>query len=123
MTTIRWSRRRFMAMTASASAALLMAACTSTPKVEAPAPASDDPFAGLAPGQGAVLDVAGQQIAAYRTEAGEVIQLDVTCPHEGCPVQWNAAQSRWLCPCHASQFEPDGTFISGPAGTGLRKLS
>ena len=124
MVTVRWSRRRFMMMTAGTSAALLLGACTAK-KEEAPAsaPAADDPFAGIAAGQGAVVDVDGAKIAAYRTEAGELIRLSADCPHQGCPVEWNAGQARWVCPCHASQFQPDGTFISGPAGADLSEAS
>jgi Rieske Fe-S protein len=124
MVTVRWSRRRFMAMTgagaAGVGAALLLGACTAK-KEEAPA--AEDPFSGIAAGQGAVVDVDGAKIAAYRTEAGELIRLSADCPHQGCAVEWNAGQSRWVCPCHASQFEPDGTFISGPADADLSEVS
>jgi Rieske Fe-S protein len=129
----RWSRRQFMAMTGAgalgASATLLLGACTAKQE-EAPAsppaasaPAADDPFAGIAAGQGAVVDVDGAKIAAYRTEAGELIRLVADCPHQGCPVEWNAGQSRWVCPCHMSAFEPDGTFVSGPADSDLSEVS
>ena len=120
MVTVRWSRRRFMAMSTGAGAALLLGACTAK---EEEAPAGEDLFAGIAAGQGAVVDVDGAKIAAYRTEAGELIRLSADCPHQGCPVEWNAGQARWVCPCHASQFEPDGTFISGPADSDLSEAS
>ncbi|MBC7236196.1 MAG: Rieske 2Fe-2S domain-containing protein, partial [Chloroflexi bacterium] len=60
-------------------------------------------------------------VAVYKTEAGELIRLSATCPHQGCTVNWNATDKRWDCPCHGSQFKPDGEKISGPAPTGLEK--
>jgi Rieske Fe-S protein len=122
MTTMRWSRRRFMAMTISTSAALLLGACAGKQE-ETPAADSNDLFAGLEPGQGTVLDIDGEEIAAYRTEAGDVIQLLAACPHQGCPVEWDADEAQWVCPCHRSKFEPDGTLISGPAPSDLSRVS
>ncbi len=118
MMTMRWSRRRFMAMTIGTSAALLLGACAGKQE-ETPAVGAHDLFAGLQPGHGTVLDIEGEEIAAYRTEAGEVIQLSAVCPHHGCIVEWDADAGQWACPCHGSTFEPDGTLITGPAPDGL----
>jgi cytochrome b6-f complex iron-sulfur subunit len=43
--------------------------------------------------------------------------LDAICTHLGCTVLPGAAALD--CPCHASTFRLDGSFIQGPAGTGL----
>jgi Rieske Fe-S protein len=42
-----------------------------------------------------------------------------SCTHLGCIVHWNSTEQRWDCPCHGSQFAPDGTALNGPAATAL----
>ncbi len=37
------------------------------------------------------------------------------CPHMGCRLSWNAADSTWDCPCHGSRFDRLGHLITGPA--------
>jgi len=34
--------------------------------------------------------------------------ISSTCTHNGCAVQWKAADKRFTCPCHESEFETDG---------------
>ena len=41
--------------------------------------------------------------------------LNAICTHLGCVVPWSAADNKFICPCHASQYSPDGTVIRGPA--------
>lgn len=48
-----------------------------------------------------------------------LIALDSRCPHRGCAVEWEPADSQLVCPCHQSVFEPDGSLVSGPATTSL----
>jgi nitrite reductase/ring-hydroxylating ferredoxin subunit len=48
--------------------------------------------------------------------------LDLTCPHAGCQPALNPGQQIWICPCHGSQFQIDGTYILGPAGRSLRRF-
>jgi Rieske Fe-S protein len=33
----------------------------------------------------------------------------------GCIVHWNSLEECWDCPCHGSQFSPDGKPLNGPA--------
>ena len=70
-------------------------------------------------GQGCILDVDGQRIAAYRDEAGRVTRLSPICTHMGCEVEWNDAESTWDCPCHGSRFEAKGKVLAGPAESPL----
>lgn len=74
----------------------------------------------LAPGEGAVLDLDGRAVAAYRDAGGALRTVSATCPHAGCVVGWNAIDETWDCPCHGSRFAVDGTVIHGPAVTPLR---
>ena len=48
-----------------------------------------------------------------------VIAVNSTCPHRGCIVEWAPADEQFQCPCHNSIFEPDGSFVSGPANNAL----
>jgi Rieske Fe-S protein len=46
-----------------------------------------------------------------RTGTDEVECLSATCPHAGCNVDFLPDKNVFKCPCHNSQFEPDGTRI------------
>jgi glycine/D-amino acid oxidase-like deaminating enzyme/nitrite reductase/ring-hydroxylating ferredoxin subunit len=69
----------------------------------------------LAPGEGGLVKVDGELVAAYRAEDGTVSRVSPTCTHLGCRVAWNTAERSWDCPCHGSRFAPDGTVLTGPA--------
>lgn len=43
------------------------------------------------------------------------------CPHMGCRLTWNAAESTWDCPCHGSRFDRLGRLITGPAQISCRR--
>ncbi len=77
----------------------------------------------LKPGQGLILELNGEQVAAYRNPRGKVTLLSPTCTHLGCRVEWNDAESTWDCPCHGSRFAPTGAVMSGPAESPLEKAS
>lgn len=46
------------------------------------------------------------------TDAGALAIYKV-CTHLGCIYDWKPAENKYICPCHGSQFERDGTFIQG----------
>lgn len=74
-------------------------------------PSVDD----LAPGEGAVVRVDGEAVAAYRDEDGAVHGVSAVCTHMGCHVTFNTAEKSWDCPCHGSRFDSRGRVLSGPA--------
>lgn len=74
-------------------------------------PSVDD----LAPGEGAVVRVGGEAVAAYRDEHGVVHAMSAVCTHMGCLVAFNTAEKSWDCPCHGSRFDYRGCVLSGPA--------
>jgi quinol---cytochrome c reductase iron-sulfur subunit, bacillus type len=37
------------------------------------------------------------------------------CTHLGCPVHWIQTANLFLCPCHGSAFEGNGSVAAGPA--------
>ncbi|MFM7448291.1 MAG: Rieske 2Fe-2S domain-containing protein [Leptolyngbyaceae cyanobacterium] len=41
------------------------------------------------------------------------------CTHLGCTVEWKAAQNRFVCPCHGSQYDSQGRVVHGPAAKDL----
>jgi glycine/D-amino acid oxidase-like deaminating enzyme/nitrite reductase/ring-hydroxylating ferredoxin subunit len=73
----------------------------------------------LAPGQGEILEVAGEKVAVSRDRDGNVRMLDPACRHLGCNVSWNSAEQTWDCPCHGSRYTALGEVINGPTVHGL----
>lgn len=69
----------------------------------------------LAPGEGGIVDVDGEKLAAYRDEQGKVHAVSPVCTHLGCYVHWNSAEKSWDCPCHGSRFDCEGHLLQGPA--------
>jgi len=79
------------------------------------APGELDSWDKLQPGQGAIVRHGLKKVAAYRDENGELNLRSASCTHLGCHVHWNSFERCWDCPCHGSQFAPDGTALNGPA--------
>jgi glycine/D-amino acid oxidase-like deaminating enzyme/nitrite reductase/ring-hydroxylating ferredoxin subunit len=73
----------------------------------------------ILPRQGAVLRQGLSKIAVYRDEEGELHMCSAVCPHLGCIVEWNSAESTWDCPCHGSRFDRFGKVFEGPANVDL----
>jgi cytochrome b6-f complex iron-sulfur subunit len=55
------------------------------------------------------------------TEQG-VLAIYKVCTHLGCLYNWSDQENKFLCPCHGSQFEPDGEYIRGPAPRSLDRF-
>lgn len=70
---------------------------------------------GLRSGEGAVVRRGLRKVAVYRDDDGTLHEHSAICTHLGCIVTWNPLEGCWDCPCHGSQFAPDGTPINGPA--------
>lgn len=65
-------------------------------------------------GEGAIVEVGGKKVAAYRSESGELVTLSPKCKHMGCTVGWNHRATTWDCPCHGSRYQSDGSVRNGP---------
>ena len=76
----------------------------------------------IPPGEGAVVRRGLAKHAVYHGEDGVFVERSAVCTHVGCIVHWNSFEKCWDCPCHGSQFLPDGTVINGPAITPLAKV-
>ena len=81
----------------------------------------DVTLAEIAPGDGVVCDVAGETLAVFRDDGGELIALSPDCTHMGCRVAFNKAERSWDCPCHGSRFGVDGRVLEGPANQDLER--
>jgi glycine/D-amino acid oxidase-like deaminating enzyme len=73
----------------------------------------------IPPGGGAVMRRGLSKIAVYRDPGGQRHECLAACPHLGCVVQWNGAESTWDCPCHGSRFDRFGKVMNGPANRDL----
>ncbi|KAG7022892.1 Cytochrome b6-f complex iron-sulfur subunit, chloroplastic [Cucurbita argyrosperma subsp. argyrosperma] len=45
--------------------------------------------------------------------------INAVCTHLGCVVPWNAAENKFICPCHGSQYNDQGRVVRGPAPLSL----
>lgn len=55
-----------------------------------------------------------QRVWVVRGPKG-IYVLWARCTHLGCTPNWFADQGRFRCPCHGSNFNPQGDVIAGPA--------
>lgn len=76
----------------------------------------------LRPGEGRLVRSGLNKIAACRDRSGQLHLHSASCTHLGCVVHWNALEQCWDCPCHGSQFAPDGTALNGPAVSPLGEV-
>ncbi len=70
-------------------------------------------------------NVAVGAVYLRRVGGDKVEAINVICPHAGCPVDYRPGGKSFLCPCHDSQFNLDGTLVAGarsPSPRGLDTL-
>jgi glycine/D-amino acid oxidase-like deaminating enzyme/nitrite reductase/ring-hydroxylating ferredoxin subunit len=77
----------------------------------------------LAPGEGGIVRLDGDKVAAFRHEDGSLTAVSPVCRHIGCLVSFNTAERSWDCPCHGSRYTLDGKVIQGPSVHDLEKKS
>jgi glycine/D-amino acid oxidase-like deaminating enzyme/nitrite reductase/ring-hydroxylating ferredoxin subunit len=76
----------------------------------------------LKPGEGGILRKGFRKVAVCRDRDGKLHFNSALCTHLACHIGWNSTEQCWDCPCHGSQFAPDGAVINGPAVYPLKKM-
>ncbi len=76
----------------------------------------------IKPCEGKLVEIGGRKLAASRDATGALTVLSAVCPHLGCLVNWNRAESTWDCPCHGSRFSSSGEVLDGPAAKPLEPV-
>ncbi|MES2136181.1 MAG: FAD-dependent oxidoreductase [Pseudomonadota bacterium] len=76
----------------------------------------------IRPGEGAIVRRGLARHAVYRAEDGSIVERSAVCTHVGCIVHWNSFEKCWDCPCHGSQFRPDGSVLNAPAVRPLARV-
>lgn len=51
-----------------------------------------------------------------------ITALYKVCTHLGCLYNWRDLESKFVCPCHGSQFTSEGEYIQGPAPRSLDRF-
>ena len=61
-------------------------------------------------------------IWALRRATNEVTVYSPICTHLGCGFRWDRSARRFKCPCHGSEYDPEGKVVAGPAPRPLDRL-
>jgi menaquinol-cytochrome c reductase iron-sulfur subunit len=65
---------------------------------------------------------AGAEKLPYEVGTLGFVIFSPICPHLGCRYSWVDGQSKFICPCHGSEFSNAGEHEAGPAPRGLDPL-
>ncbi|MDX2141365.1 MAG: Rieske 2Fe-2S domain-containing protein [Chloroflexota bacterium] len=68
------------------------------------------------------VTVAEGRFHVVRLEDESINVLYAVCTHLGCLPKWAEAEELFKCPCHGSQFQRDGQWVTGPAPRGLDRF-
>lgn len=76
------------------------------------------------PGQSSLLLDLGEKVPGGIGPRSSIVAFSLLCQHMGCPVSWVADESRFVCPCHQSAYDPSraGTVIQGVAQRGMPRV-
>lgn len=79
------------------------------------------PLEQLAGGRRVTVKWRGEPVELRQTPAGPVAR-SLVCTHFGCPTRWDDERGRYVCPCHAGQFDEQGQPVAGPPNRPLATL-
>jgi len=69
---------------------------------------------------GATIDKQNQTILVRFQ--GMAYAFALSCPHQNTALHWRDEVQRFQCPKHKSQYQPDGTFITGRATRNMDRM-
>lgn len=64
---------------------------------------------------GSVTHITNGRFYLSRLPDGGFLALYQRCTHLGCNVPWDQAAGKFICPCHSSQFDAQGSVLNAPA--------
>jgi cytochrome b6-f complex iron-sulfur subunit len=56
-------------------------------------------------------------------EPGRLFVIFARCTHLGCTPDWLPQQNMFHCPCHGSEYDPEGVNFAGPAPRPMDRCS
>ena len=59
------------------------------------------------------------QFYLVRRKDGGFLAISRQCTHLGCTVPWIKKEEKFICPCHASEFDITGNVVHSPAPRAL----
>ena len=68
----------------------------------------------------AIVNASVGKLVVVRENATTAVALSAYCTHQGCTVNYSAAQQRLTCPCHGAEFSLTGSVLVGPATVALK---
>jgi len=68
---------------------------------------------------GSVTHISNGRFYLSRLEDGGFLAIYQRCTHLGCNVPWEQTEEKFVCPCHNSQFTPNGDVLNPPAPRAL----
>ena len=122
-------RKEFLSQIGMGAAGVLFLGCLGGCKKDVPAAPSNVNFTlDLSASANAPLLTAGgyvysNNLIIAKSTAGTYLAVSQFCPHEGETVVYQKTQNDFYCNVHGSRFASTGTFISGPAGSGLKQYT
>jgi cytochrome b6-f complex iron-sulfur subunit len=126
------NRRVFLATTGAGACAWGLAACMHTNTARIVSPTATAGLLHLrvadmpelrAVGGAIKLKPAGlsDTILLWRSGPSELVATSIVCTHMGCEVEVAEGGRSLACPCHGSEYNPDGTVRHGPASQALHR--
>ena len=73
-------------------------------------------------GGAALVQSASGSFLVSQTAQGTFVALTAICTHEQCTVT-GFQSSRYVCPCHGSQYSTSGSVVQGPATRALQQFA
>ncbi len=70
---------------------------------------------------GEFVVLANQPIIVARKADGSFVAVSKNCTHQGATLSYQAANDRFNCPLHGSNFSTSGAVVNGPATSPLKQ--